>query len=227
MLHVLNVFMGRQNQHLPISCWMLSLLLHMHQSIVNPDLRNSSVQKLAPGYLSPDTPKMVYNGELPHAKIFRKPFGNMSVIYIMHQCTTAPCTFCMSKIQVWSTMNFEWCSCSREVLWIFLRVVVCHSGSILNEESPILQRCFQSLKNMDVHVYHLLRIKFTPPSSFWLYSSQTWKHLFRLQFGSTLVQVLHKNCSSNNAPVIPNTNLHCKLKHNTSLHLCYSNASAS
>ena len=32
----------------------------------------------------------------------------------------------MSQCQVSSTIIFEWCSCSWEVLWIFLRVVVLH-----------------------------------------------------------------------------------------------------
>ena len=33
-------------------------------------------------------------------KIFTKPLGNMSVIYIMLQRTIAPCKFCISKCQV-------------------------------------------------------------------------------------------------------------------------------
>ena len=41
---------------------------------------------------------------------------------LMH---TAPCTFGMPKIQVWSTINFEWWWCSQEVSWILLLVVVC------------------------------------------------------------------------------------------------------
>ena len=42
------------------------------------------------------------------------------------------CTFCTSKIQVWSTINFEWWWCSQEVLWILLRVVVRHWDSSIS-----------------------------------------------------------------------------------------------
>ena len=82
---------------------------------------------------------------------------------LMH---TAPCTFGLSKIQIWSTINFEWWWWSQEVSWICLPVVVLHWPknhiiSISFSEQEYLFVCqwpaYYKVQNFTCTTHHIIK----------------------------------------------------------------------